>query len=92
MRFLRDPFEKPRTIDLARFRNEGCILTASLSPCTERDDYAPAVVSVCPLTVAGRGGVKGGLAGAPRASAPARRGRRQGESGAQVVKAVKVDV
>lgn len=32
----RDPFEKLRTIDLDRFRNEGCTLTASLSPCTER--------------------------------------------------------
>lgn len=34
----RDPFEKLRTIDLARFRNEGCTLTASLSPCTEHSD------------------------------------------------------
>ena len=45
----RDPFEKLRTIDLARFRNEGCILTASLSPCTECSNDAGAV-SVCPLT------------------------------------------
>lgn len=27
----RDPFEKLRTIDLARFRNEGCTLTVSLA-------------------------------------------------------------
>lgn len=46
----RDPFEKLRTIDLARFRNEGCILTTSLSPCTECSNDADGVVSVCPLT------------------------------------------
>jgi len=63
----RDPFEKLRTIDLARFRNEGCILTASLSPCTEYSNDAGAV-SVCPLTLRRRER-KGN-----------RRGRRQGKA------------
>lgn len=51
----RDPFEKLRTIDLARFRNEGCTLTASLSPYTERGNDANAA-SVCPLAERKRGG------------------------------------
>lgn len=54
----RDPFEKLRTIDLARFRNEGYTLTsslpASLSPCTERGNDANAA-SVCPLAERKRG-------------------------------------
>lgn len=51
----RDPFEKLRTIDLARFRNEGCTLSASLSPCTERGNDANAA-SACPLAERKRGG------------------------------------
>lgn len=85
----RDPFEKLRTIDLARFRNEGCILTASLSPCTERSNDAGAV-SVCPLTPRRRER-KGRSAGAEseRCGGGGGRGKR---FGAQVVKAAKVDV
>lgn len=72
----RDPFEKLRTIDLARFRNEGCILTASLSPCTERSNDA-GVVSVCPLTPRRR--ERKGDRRVPRANGTA--GAAAGESG-----------
>lgn len=75
----RDPFEKLRTIDLARFRNEGCILTTSLSPCTECSNNASAV-SVCPLTPRRRERKRDQRRVPWANTLTVRRGRRQGKA------------
>ena len=90
----RDPFEKLRTIDLARFRNEGCILTTSLSPCTGSNNAS--AVSVCPLTPRwkrekGGRGIGGGCRERTLEQCGGGGGRGK-RFGAQVVKTAKVDV